>query len=136
MGRDRSGELVSLERVPDAITTPGVLMLRLDAPILFLNAGTLHDRITQAAVSLEPRPSVVVLDLSMSPDLDIGSLDVLDRLDEQLRHEAIELRLVNLHRGPRAVLERAAAMGARTLPTYATMEEASRRPTGEGDSDG
>ena len=27
MGRDRSGDLVSLERVPDAVTTPGVLVL-------------------------------------------------------------------------------------------------------------
>jgi hypothetical protein len=79
---------------------------------------------------------VVVLDLSMSAGLDIGSLDVLGRLDEQLTHEGMELRLVNLHRGARAVLERAAATGSRALPTYATMEQAVHRPAGEGDSDG
>jgi MFS superfamily sulfate permease-like transporter len=136
MGRDGSGELVSLARVPDAVTTPGVMVLRLDAPLLFLNAGTLHDRIRQAVVTQVPTPSVVVLDLSMSADLDIGSLDVLDRLDDQLRHEGIELRLVNLHRGPRAVLERAATAGSRPLPMYATMAEAIRRPAEEGDRDG
>jgi MFS superfamily sulfate permease-like transporter len=136
MGRDTSGVWVSLAGSPDATPTPGVLILRLDAPLLFLNAGTLHDRIRQASSSLDAPPSVVVLDLSMSAGLDIGSLDVLGRLDEQLSHEGIELRLVNLHRGPRAVLERAAAAGSRALRTYATMEQAVHRPAGEGDSDG
>ena len=124
MGRDPSGDLVSLARVPDATTTPGVMVLRLDAPLLFLNAGTLHERIRQAAIDQVPRPSVIVLDLSMSADLDIGSLDVLGRLDEQLGHAGIELRLVNLHRGPSAVLDRAAANGARSLAVYATMADA------------
>lgn len=136
MGRDRSGGLVSLARVPDAVTTPGVLVLRLDAPIMFLNAGTLRDRIREAAADQAPAPSVVVLDLSMSADLDVGSLDVLDRLDERLRHEGVELRLVNVHRGPRAVLDRAAELGSRRLPVYATMDEAIRRTAGEGDNDG
>jgi high affinity sulfate transporter 1 len=133
MGRDATGDLVSLERVPDANTTPGVLVLRLDAPLLFLNAGTLHDRIRQAAVGQDPSPTVVVLDLSMSADLDIGSLDVLGRLEEQLRHEGMELRLVNLHRGPRAVIERAVASGSRPLPMYATMDDAMRREEGATD---
>ncbi|MET0771489.1 MAG: SulP family inorganic anion transporter [Candidatus Limnocylindrales bacterium] len=124
MGRDASGDLVSLARAPDAITTPGVMILRLDAPLLFLNAGTLHERIRQASMDQAPRPSVIVLDLSMSADLDIGSLDVLGRLDEQLGHAGIELRLVNLHRLPRAMLDRAAATGARSLAVYATMADA------------
>jgi SulP family sulfate permease len=136
MGRDPSGAMVSRERVPYATTTPGVVVLRLDAPILFLNAGTLHDRIRQASRDSDPPPSVVVLDLSMSADLDVGSLDVLGRLREQLEHEGMELRLVNLHRGPRAMVERAAATGARPLPVYATMDDAVHRPAGEGDTDG
>jgi len=130
MGRDAGGGLVSLERVPDATTTPGVLVLRLDAPILFLNAGTLHDRIRRAAAEGGTSPSVVVLDLSMSPDLDIGSLDVLGRLEEQLRHEGVELRLVNLHRKPLAVLERAVASGSHRLPIYDTMDDAVHRQEG------
>jgi high affinity sulfate transporter 1 len=126
MGRDPVGGLVSLARAPDATTTPGVLVLRLDAPMLFLNAGTLHARIRQAASGQDPRPTVVVLDLSMSMDLDVGSLDVLERLDEQLRHEGLELRLVGLHRMARAMLERAVAIGSRPLALYATMDDAVR----------
>ncbi len=60
----------------------------------------------------------------MSADLDIGSLDVLGRLDEQLRHDGIELRIANLHRGPRTMLKRAAATGMRPPPVYATMDDA------------
>ncbi|MFN8518926.1 MAG: SulP family inorganic anion transporter [Chloroflexota bacterium] len=124
MGQDPSGELVSLARVPGAATLPGVLVLRLDAPLLFLNAGTLHDRVSRASTGMDPRPSVVVLDLSMSADLDIGSLDVLGRLDERLRNEGAELRLVHVHRLVQDVLARAAALGTRTPPIYATMADA------------
>lgn len=124
MGQDPSGELVSLARSPDAATMPGVLVLRLDAPLLFLNAGTLHDRVSQASAGMDPRPSVVVLDLSMSANLDIGSLAVLGRLDERLRNEGVEFRLVHAHRLVRDVLARAAAMGTPTPPIYATMSDA------------
>jgi high affinity sulfate transporter 1 len=124
MGRVASGEMVSLAREPDASTVPGVLVLRLDAPLLFLNAGALHGRIRQLSMSQEPPVRVVVLDLSMTADLDIGSLDVLGRLDEQLGHEGTELRLVHLHRRPQAILERAVAIGSRPLRVYATMAAA------------
>ena len=51
--------------------------------------------------------------LSMSADLVVGSLEVLGRLDEQLGHDGVELRLVNLHRLPRAMIEKASCASGR-----------------------
>jgi MFS superfamily sulfate permease-like transporter len=101
-----------------------LLIVRLDAPLMFLNAGALQEGLQRALRARTAPPTALVLDLSMSPDLDIESADTLDRIAEQLEGEGIELRLVGVHARVRDVLDRAAANGARSLAAYATMGDA------------
>jgi sulfate permease, SulP family len=90
---------VALERAPEARTEPGLLVLRLDAPLLFLNAGLMRDELRSALAATDPPPTVVILDLSMSSDLDIESLDTLIRLAEHASQVGAELWLAEV-RGP------------------------------------
>ncbi len=98
---------IALERAPDARTEPGLLVLRVDAPLLFLNAGLMRDELRTALSAWDPPAKVVLIDLSMSPDLDIESLDTLVRLAEQTELVGTELWLAEV-RGPvRDMFERA-----------------------------
>jgi SulP family sulfate permease len=98
---------VALERTPDARTEPGLLVLRIDAPLLYLNAGLMRDELRSALAAADPPATVVILDLSMSPDLDIESLDMLVRLAEHAAGVGAELWLAEV-RGPlRDMFERA-----------------------------
>jgi MFS superfamily sulfate permease-like transporter len=60
-----------------------------------------------ALAANEPRSRVVVLDLSLSSDLDVQSADMLDELAEQLARAGVELRLAALRAPALAVLRRA-----------------------------
>jgi MFS superfamily sulfate permease-like transporter len=98
---------VALERAPDARTEPGLLVLRIDAPLLYLNAGLIRDELRSALAAADPPATVVILDLSMSSDLDIESLDMLVRLAEHAGQVGTELWLAEV-RGPlRDMFERA-----------------------------
>jgi STAS domain len=85
LGRDPdAGIWVARELAPEARTEPGLLVYRLNAPLLFVNAKRLRDGI-RAEVRLAATPvRVVVLDLSFTPDLDIESIDVVASLHQEL----------------------------------------------------
>jgi MFS superfamily sulfate permease-like transporter len=103
----RAGETgwVALERHPEAAGLPGVLALRVEAPLLFLNGGLLRDEIRAAVAVADPPPRLVIVDLGASSELDIESLDILLRLSEHLHESGIGLWLAGI-RGPvRAMLE-------------------------------
>jgi SulP family sulfate permease len=95
---------VNAERHPEAEPEPGVVIIRLDAPLLFINAtwmrDAVRDRIAQAAVP----PRVVVLDLDVSFALDIKGLDVLTGLAKDLGEQGITLWLANVHADAREML--------------------------------
>jgi sulfate permease, SulP family len=98
LGRDPdAGIWVARELAPEARTEPGLLVYRLNAPLLFVNAKRLRDGI-RAEVRLAATPvRVVVLDLSFTPDLDIESLDVLASLHQELAGQGVALWLAGVH---------------------------------------
>ena len=63
-------------RHPDAQPIPGLVILRLDAPLYFFNANVARTQIlAQTAVDLPPL--AILLDLGATADLDIGTSDML-----------------------------------------------------------
>ncbi|HEX6867280.1 MAG TPA: SulP family inorganic anion transporter, partial [Candidatus Limnocylindrales bacterium] len=115
---------VAVTREPGAMPIPGVLALRLEAPLLFLNAGLLRDHVRATLAATEPRPRIVILDLSMTPDLDVESLDILVRLGDHVREADAELWLAEV-RGPvAAVLRRAGLVEDGPFRTFRTMADA------------
>jgi high affinity sulfate transporter 1 len=67
-------------RHPDYQNVPGLLVLRLEAPLFYANASLVARRIKRLVGSSDPPPRAVVLDAGAIADLDITSAEILDQL--------------------------------------------------------
>ena len=89
----------------DTITSPTIVLMRLDGPVYFANISHLRDRLLGLA-QRHPDASVVVLDAAAVSEVDAsavhGFVEILDALEDA----GVELRLATV-RGPvRDVIER------------------------------
>jgi high affinity sulfate transporter 1 len=101
-----SGAFGALSREPWAQPVPGVLVVRPDEALFFANAEPLRDAIREAALELDPPARGVVLDLEMTGELDVPTMDVLSELLDELERSAIRLVLARVHAETRSGLER------------------------------
>jgi SulP family sulfate permease len=112
LGRARGGlEPVDLRVVPDA-AIPGLLIVRPDQMLFFANVASVRDEIVKTVVDADPRPEVVLLDLELTPEVDLPSVEALEHLHERLAADEIELWLSHLQPGVRDLLERSDALTA------------------------
>ncbi len=110
LGRARGGlEPVDLRTAPEA-AIPGLLIVRPDEMLFFANVAAVRDEIVEAVAGADPRPSVVLLDLGLTPEADVPVVDALDDLRQRLAGEAIELWLCGLRPDTRDLLERAGVL--------------------------
>jgi sulfate permease, SulP family len=115
------GAYSDLERHPESAPVPGVLIVRLDAPMYYANALTARDRLKAMLRDASPPPSAVIFDAEGQDDLDVTSAHMLIGLVKELRGSGVAVYFANVH-GP--VLERAretglleAVGGDRVFPT-------------------
>ena len=88
---------------------PGLLIFRLNAPLFAINAKAMRE-LVRDAVQQAPTPTEVVLfDMEMTPELDIGSVDQLLDLHRELQADGIELWLARVHNTAAGMLERSGA---------------------------
>jgi SulP family sulfate permease len=83
----------------------GLVVLRLDAPLLFIDAKLLRDRVREQLAAEAP-VRIVLLDLQFTPDLDVESLDVLNALRGELLQRGVALWLANVRAQVRDLLRR------------------------------
>jgi MFS superfamily sulfate permease-like transporter len=95
-----------LERHPDNERPPGVLVFRIEAPLLYFNVdhvrGIVRNKIAETA-SLW----VVVCDLSNSPYVDVAGAEMLRALHQDLATRGVRFRIVEPHARVRDLLRRA-----------------------------
>jgi len=106
-----SGEratFVDLERHPEAEAIPGLLMLRVDAPLYFFNVNVARTAILEAVAGSDPRPSAVLLDIGATADFDVTTADTIRQLITELHDQSIEVILAQV-KGP--VRDRMRRMG-------------------------
>ncbi|HEX4387717.1 MAG TPA: SulP family inorganic anion transporter [Steroidobacteraceae bacterium] len=101
--RPRSGEH------SDDETFPGLLLLRVDGRVFFLNAEAIAGKM-QPLIS-EARPHVVVIDLAGVFDLEYTALKMLVEAEGRMRDHGVELWLVGLTPGVFKVIQRS-SLGA------------------------
>jgi MFS superfamily sulfate permease-like transporter len=82
------------ERHPDNESTPGVLIFRTESGLMYFNVDHVCDRMLDYARAETPRPSLVVLDLSASPYVDMHSAQRLGELADELAALGIRVRAV------------------------------------------
>lgn len=89
---------------PEDESFPGLLLLRVEGVVFFLNAQRIGGKI-QPLIE-EAQASIVALDLSAVPDLEYSALKMLIEADQRLRDAGIELWLVGLTPGVLSVVQR------------------------------
>lgn len=99
------GAYTDLARHPENTAVPGVLILRLDAPLYYANALTVREKIKALVAAAEPPPRAVILDAAVQGDLDLTSAEVLGGLLKELHAKGVAVYVTNLH-GPVAEFSR------------------------------
>ena len=127
LGR-RPGSDAYLDRArhTDLVTTPGVLVVRLDGPLFFANAGPFHDRIHQL-IAVAPQPvEALVIDAEAVSQTDTDGADILARLATELRPRGISIALARVQSDVSDVWRRAGAIEAIGGPEHVfdTVKEA------------
>jgi high affinity sulfate transporter 1 len=97
-----------LGRHPENEPVPGVLIIRVDAPLYYANALTARDAVRAMIRETEPAPAVVIFDGEGQDELDVTTAHVLGGLVTELRAAGITVAFANV-RAP--ALERAGAIG-------------------------
>jgi len=88
----------------DDETFPGLLIVRPEGRVFFVNAERLGDRLRELVD--EARPEVLVVDLSRVPDLEYTALKMLVDGEQRMRERGVEVWLVGLNPGVLQVVRR------------------------------
>jgi sulfate permease, SulP family len=95
-------------------SAPGLLVVRPEGRLFFANARRVVDQIGAIVVDQQPPPRVVLLDLTVVPDLEITALDRLADLAEDLHGQGMILWVAAPSQRPLEMLRRAAELLGRT----------------------
>ncbi len=83
------------ERHPDNERVPGVLILRVEAPLLYFNANHVRDEVRHHLGSAPEPVRAVIFDLSTSPTVDVTAGLMLASLQQELAKAGTQLRFAN-----------------------------------------
>jgi MFS superfamily sulfate permease-like transporter len=95
-------------RHPENAPVPGVLIVRLDAPMYYANALTARDQLKAMIRESTPPPRAVIFDAEGQDELDVTSAHVLTGLVAELQGAGMTVAFANVHA---PVLERARETG-------------------------
>jgi SulP family sulfate permease len=90
------GAYRDVEGHPEYAQVPGLLLLRLEAPLFYANAAMIRDHVKRLVGAAEPTPRAVILDLGANGQLDITSAEVLVDLATTLRGAGVGLVLADV----------------------------------------
>jgi len=82
-----------LSRHPDAESIPGLLIVRLDAPLYFFNSSVTRSQILALVDGQPSPPRMVILDVGATADLDVTTTDMLAQLLDDLEERGVALSL-------------------------------------------
>jgi sulfate permease, SulP family len=85
-----------LARHPEYEPVPGVLLVRLEAPLFYANAALVAGTIKRLVGASEPLPAAVILDGGAIEDLDITSAAVLEAMVTALHATGIDFALADV----------------------------------------
>jgi MFS superfamily sulfate permease-like transporter len=111
LGREPGRLILSdIRRHPENRAIPGLLVLRPDEGLFFANADALRNEIINLVEEAQPPVKVILLDLEMSNQLDVPSVDMLAELIEELKQRNAEMWLSRLHKPVYDALERSSVL--------------------------
>lgn len=91
---------------PGRTTAPGVIVVRLAAPLFFANGTVFQDAVQRAVASAEEPVQHVVFDMEAVSDVDITGAEAFERLRSWLVEHGIDVRYSRLRHETRDRMER------------------------------
>ena len=85
-----------LARHPEAEPVPGLVIVRLDAPLYFFNANVARTQILELVEAAPSPPRALLIDVAASADLDVTTTDILFDLVRDLRQRGVEVLLAQV----------------------------------------
>jgi MFS superfamily sulfate permease-like transporter len=101
-----------LARHPDNEVVPGVVIVRVEGPLVYFNAGYVSEAVRHQVHSEAAPVQLVVWDLSTSPYVDVVGARMLTDVEAGWARQGIQLRLADAHADVRDIL-RAEGLEAR-----------------------
>lgn len=92
-----SDDFVELARHPEARPAPGALVYRVEQPLVYFNVDHVRGDVIEEARAQRPPVKRLVLDLTLSPGLDLAAVNMLCELEDQLGRLGVDLRLAEVH---------------------------------------
>ena len=121
----------SIEQHPEAVTVPGILLYRFEAPLFFANAGRFRERVRELVDSAPTPYHHVVLQCEAVTDIDETAAEVLAELAAELAAQGIQLVFVELRHHPRLALAAYDTLGeGQSWTTYRSTRQAIQTITG------
>jgi high affinity sulfate transporter 1 len=90
------GAYGSIERHPDYQGIEGLLVLRLEAPLLYMNATPFGTRAKRLVGEADPTPKAVILDIGANESLGVTSTEALEQFDDALQSAGIDFALADV----------------------------------------
>jgi MFS superfamily sulfate permease-like transporter len=127
----------SLDRFPDSETDPGLVVVRVDGPLIFATARRLRERIRGLTTDINPAVQAVILDMEGTNIIDLEGADTLHQVAKELKATGIKFHLTRTKAGILEKLEQGgvlATLGRDHLHDYVheAVEAARSRRVGEG----
>jgi high affinity sulfate transporter 1 len=95
----------SIDNHPERTPAPGILVLRINEPLFWVNAAQVKDSVLEC-VEAHPDVKALILDLESSDQLETTSADMLQMLHQRLTDWGCDLYLVRVRFPVRTVLRR------------------------------
>jgi len=123
-----------IDRHPEALQIPGLVLYRFDAPLFFANAELFARRLTDAVRARDDATQWVIVAAEPMTDIDTTAAEILERLLDDLKARGVELAFAEL-KGP--IKDRLRSYGlyrrigdARFYPTLGTAIDGYLAATG------
>lgn len=93
-----------IKRHPDNELLPGVLMFRVESPLVYFNVATVYNTVWTKVREMESSLRVVIFDLSTSATIDSAGARLIKRLYSNLKQKGIDLKVAEAHSEVRDIL--------------------------------
>lgn len=100
------GAYTDIKRHPENESIPGLLIFRFNAPLYFANASLFHNRLRELVAKSNPPAKAVIVDMATNDELDITSIEMLEKLDAELDRDGIEIMAAEVHQPVRDMARR------------------------------
>ncbi len=95
----------SIERNPDSEPIPGLVIMRLEVPLFFANAGQLRDRI-RLLLHDNVTPQAILIDMKTNFEMGVSSVDVLLEVTRDALASGIEISFAEISEEVREIFSR------------------------------